>query len=90
VERLAYEQLSDEMDQHDVVASYNLDYDSVSCPGDGNRDGVVDQRDLDNWTELSQLNGGQSSWYDFNHDGKTDEADQLIIQNNIGNTCSAS
>ena len=83
----AYATLKAEMEQHDAVASYNLDYDTVNCPGDGNRDLVVDQRDLDNWQELSLLNGGQSSWYDFNHDGKTDADDRTIIQNNMGRTC---
>ena len=83
----AYAKLAAEMDQHDAVASYNQAYDSVNCPGDGNRDLVVDAKDLANWEELSRINGGQSSWYDFNHDGKTDEADRLIIRNNMGRTC---
>ncbi|NYT23139.1 sulfatase-like hydrolase/transferase [Alcaligenaceae bacterium] len=86
----AYASLSSEMDRHDAVARYNLEYDSINCPGDGNRDGVVDQKDMDNWLELSRLNGGQSSWYDFNHDGKTDQADRQIIQNNMGQTCRSS
>lgn len=86
----SYTALSAEMAQHDAVASYNQDYDTISCPGDGNHDLVVDQKDQANWQELSQLNGGQSSWYDFNHDGKTDAADQMIIQNNMGRTCSGS
>lgn len=83
----AYAALKSQMDQHDAVADYNWNYDAVNCPGDGNHDGVVDQKDVDNWKELSQLNGGQSSWYDFNHDGKTDAADRQIIQNNMGKTC---
>ncbi|GAA4324251.1 hypothetical protein GCM10023144_05680 [Pigmentiphaga soli] len=83
----AYDRLKAELDKRDEVASYNQNYDSVNCPGDGNRDFVVDQQDLDNWTELSRLNGGQSSWYDFNHDGKTDAADQAIIQQNLGRRC---
>ncbi|TSH89143.1 sulfatase-like hydrolase/transferase [Verticiella sediminum] len=84
----AYARLSSEMDQHDAVASYNLDYDTLHCPGDGNRDMVVDQKDVDNWRELSRLNGGQSSWYDFNHDGRTDAADLAIIEKNLGRSCS--
>jgi hypothetical protein len=83
----AYSLLKSQMDQHDAVADYNWNYDTANCPGDGNHDGVVDQKDLDNWKELSQLNGGQSSWYDFNHDGKTDTTDQQIIQSNMGKTC---
>ncbi|MBX6316868.1 sulfatase-like hydrolase/transferase [Pigmentiphaga sp.] len=87
----AYLKLKAELDERDEVASYYYNYDTVHCPGDGNRDGVVDQQDLDNWAELSQLNKyegvAQSSWYDFNHDGKTDDADRAIIQNNLGKTC---
>jgi len=87
----AYATLKAEMDKRDQVAAYNYGYDILNCPGDGNRDGVVDQKDLDNWTELSQLNlhegVAQSSWYDFNHDGKTDAADRAIIQSNLGKSC---
>jgi len=83
----AYAKLKAEMDKRDEVAAYNQEYDSVTCPGDGNRDFVVDQKDMDNWEELSRLNGGQSSWYDFNHDGNTDAADRAIIQLNMGKTC---
>jgi len=83
----AYARLKSEMDQRDATASYNHEYDSSTCPGDGNRDLVVNQEDLSNWEELSQLNKGQSSWYDFNHDGKTDAADKTIIQSNMGKAC---
>ncbi|MCB5363783.1 sulfatase-like hydrolase/transferase [Pusillimonas sp. CC-YST705] len=90
----AYDKLKAEMDTRDQVARYNYLYDTVHCPGDGNRDGVVDQTDLANWTELSQLNlyegVAQSSWYDFNHDGKTDATDRAIIEKNMGKTCSLS
>ena len=75
------------MEQHDAVAQYNQHYDTVNCPGDGNHDLLVDPQDVDNWRELSRLNNGQSSWYDFNHDGKTDDADLAIIQANMGRTC---
>lgn len=89
----AYLVLKSEMDERDQVASFNYHYDTLHCPGDGNRDGLVDQKDLDNWAELSQLNlyngVAQSSWYDFNHDGKTDAADQAIIQANLGKTCAS-
>lgn len=87
----AYAVLKAELDQRDQVAKLNQTYDTTYCPGDGNRDGVVDQTDLDNWTELSQLNlnqgVAQSSWYDFNHDGKTDSTDRAIIEANLGRTC---
>lgn len=87
----AHGPLSAELDRRDAVAAYNYSYDKVQCPGDGNRDFKVDQADLDNWAELSQLNPfegvAQSTWYDFNHDGRTDEADKAIILANIGKTC---
>ncbi|PRB84665.1 sulfatase-like hydrolase/transferase [Pseudomonas sp. MYb185] len=54
-----------------------------ACPGDGNRDGVVDQEDIDNYMQLSS-EWGQSSMYDFNHDGLTDAQDLAIIQANLG------
>lgn len=59
----------------------------IDCPGDGNRDGVVDSRDLDNWAYFNTHNGGRSSWYDFNLDGLTDETDRTIIETNRGLNC---
>jgi arylsulfatase A-like enzyme len=85
--RQAYEALSAEMDRRDAAAEWNANYDEKNCPGDGNRDGVVNQADLDHWRELSQLNGGQSSWYDLNHDGRTDQGDQDSIPRHLGQTC---
>lgn len=89
-----YSALKAEMDRRDQVAAYNYKYDTVHCPGDGNRDGVVDQNDLNLWAELSQrnLNNGvaQSSWYDLDHDGKTDGADRTLIQANLGRSCALS
>ena len=70
----AYGVLSAELDRRDAVAAYNYSYDAIQCPGDGNRDFRVDNDDLLNWIELNGLNqlsgAGQSTWYDFNHDGK--------------------
>lgn len=86
-EQWAYARLSAQMDSYDTVAHKNQNYDSVGCPGDGNRDGVVDATDLENWDALSRLNDGQSSWYDFNHDGKTDDADRRIIVQHMGMIC---
>lgn len=90
----AYGTLKAEMDWRDRVAAFNYQYDTLHCPGDGNRDGAVDQKDLDLWTELSQrnLNNGvaQSSWYDLNHDGKTDGADRALIDANLGRSCALS
>ena len=57
------------------------------CPGDGNYDGVVDQRDLDNYDALIASGWNGSSWYDFNFDGVTDDADRAIILANIDSMC---
>lgn len=61
----------------------------VQCPGDGNLDLVVDARDIEGWTRFSRENGGRSSWYDFNFDGLTNEADLEIIHANMGRDCRA-
>jgi len=61
----------------------------IDCPGDGNGDLQVNQQDLEQWAYWSDpaQGGGYSSWYDFNHDGLTDEADRAIIEANLGNDC---
>lgn len=59
----------------------------VQCPGDGNLDLVVDAQDIEGWTRFSRENGGRSSWYDFNHDGLTNEADLAVIHQNMGRDC---
>jgi len=58
-----------------------------ACPGDGNLDRVIDQKDLNEWAVFAQLNGGRSSWFDFNLDGLTDAADRQIIEHNLGLEC---
>lgn len=58
-----------------------------TCPGDGNLDRTINQKDLDDWAVFAQLNGGRSSWYDFNLDGLTDAADRQIIEDNLGLDC---
>lgn len=67
---------------------HTLQASEVACPGDGNLDWKVDQQDIENWKHFSTHNGGHSSWYDFNHDGLTNEADLAIIQENLGKSCS--
>lgn len=67
----------------------NIENSLVDCPGDGNEDGVVDQQDIDNWRYFSTLNEGRSSWYDFDHNGFTNDADLAIIQQNLGKRCVA-
>ena len=59
----------------------------VDCEGDGNLDMVVNQKDVDEWEKFSKINGGASSWYDFNLDGLTNQADYQIILDNFGNHC---
>src|SRR5690606_2921521 len=56
----------------------------ILCPGDGNLDLLVDATDVQNYERFSTQNGGNSSWYDFNHDGLTNEADLAIINQNMG------
>jgi hypothetical protein len=57
------------------------------CPGDGNIDFVVDQKDLDDWSMFAG-SGGLSTVYDLNLDGLTNAADQTIIEQNLGRDCS--
>jgi arylsulfatase A-like enzyme len=69
------------------------------CPGDGNEDGLVNELDINDWSFyvtytggsglMPPWNAGASSWYDFNHDGLTDDADLRIIQRNLGKDCYA-
>lgn len=73
----------------------------ATCPGDGNLDKIVDQKDLDEWARYAatqdlttENGGGQGSWYDFGSesdpdrpDGKTDEFDRRIIEANMGKQC---
>ena len=61
----------------------------IDCPGDGNGDLIVDSNDLDEWAYWAdpEQGGGLSSWYDFNHDGLTDEADKAIIEAHMGTDC---
>ena len=74
----------------------------VACPGDGNMDKVVNQKDLDEWAKFAETTpgfttengGGKGSWYDFggptdssHPDGITDETDKAIIEANLGMQC---
>lgn len=56
------------------------------CPGDGNIDLVVDDRDLADWRFYEQTTG-RSSVYDLDVDGLTNEADEAIILQNLGRDC---
>lgn len=52
-----------------------------------NLDRIVDAKDVIGWIRFAIMNGGKSSWYDFNLDGLTDEADVAIIIQNYGTQC---
>jgi len=56
----------------------------VSCPGDGNLDKRVDRLDFVG----VQTNKGQSSVFDFNVDGVTNDLDLQIVKDNFGAVCS--
>jgi hypothetical protein len=56
------------------------------CPGDGNIDFVVDDQDLDDWRFFSETYG-TSSVYDLDLDSLTNEADESIIEENLGLDC---
>ncbi len=65
-----------------------------SCLGDGNEDKKVNLEDVANWFYFStngvkQTDGSvnTSSWYDFNHDGKTDQVDLATIMKNFDKRC---
>ena len=58
----------------------------IPCPGDGNLDGVVDEKDLEEWAHYAQT-WGLSSVYDLNLDGVTDSLDEAIILENLGRDC---
>jgi arylsulfatase A-like enzyme len=53
------------------------------CPGDGNGDGVVNQRDILDWYQIATV-WGQSSHYDFNYTGFTTYIDKEIIYQHWG------
>ena len=58
-----------------------------SCPGDGNEDKKVNGRDIVDWAFFN-LHNGLSSWYDFNHDGLTNQDDlKNYILPNLGTNC---
>jgi hypothetical protein len=64
------------------------------CKGDGNLDKKVNLQDVANWyfynTHGAKQTDGTistSSWYDFNHDGSTDERDLATIAFHFGRNC---
>jgi hypothetical protein len=65
----------------------NLLNSEPACPGDGNEDKVVNGLDIQSWRTFSELTMGQSSWSDFNLDGKTNGVDFAIILRHLGTKC---
>lgn len=61
------------------------------CPGDGNIDGVVNQKDERDWGKFQAVpvdaDGYNSSWYDFNIDGLTNVVDLDVIRSRLQTTC---
>jgi arylsulfatase A-like enzyme len=58
-----------------------------ACQGDGNEDKRVNLKDVADWT-FFHIHDGESSWYDFNHDGLTNNADlKQYILPNLGKNC---
>lgn len=55
-----------------------------ACTGDGNIDRRVNQLDFDDWSTFVGLG---SSVYDLNFDGQTDDADTVLIRENVGTKC---
>jgi len=64
-----------------------------ACPGDSNRDGVVDADDLSNWRRIA-TEWGLSSVYDFMvgeyYDGLTNDTDGFVIRSNLDKACDKS
>jgi hypothetical protein len=70
-----------------TTAMNNILTSQPPCPGDGNEDLMVNQLDIMDWQFFSMFNGGGSSWYDFNHDGLTNELDETVIEQHLGTNC---
>jgi hypothetical protein len=79
----------EELDNYNslTTAMNNILSSQPPCPGDGNEDLLVNDTDLSNWQFFSMFNGGGSSWYDFNFDGMTDMADEMLIEMHLGMDC---
>ena len=80
--RQAHETLRAKLDS--ILAS------QPACPGDGNKDGVVDEKDLSEWRRIAEK-WGLSSAYDMlvggTRDGLTNAADGQVIEQQMGTVC---
>ena len=75
----------DEQANYDILKTQlnSLLASQIACPGDGDGNGVVDVKDVANYTAIN-ASWGLSSAYDFNFDGVTDAQDLQIINDNMG------
>ena len=64
-----------------ALGAYN--YRGIRGGDNGNGDGTVDEQDIAEHERIA-TDWGESSSYDFNHDGLTDAADRQIIEDNLG------
>lgn len=79
VDQIAYQQLTTEMQR--------MEDSNAPCPGDGNFDGSVDAEDLADLSYWRGVTNGSSTWFDFNLDGLTDDADVATVDANLGTEC---
>ena len=62
----------------------------MPCTGDGNLDGIVDQEDVNQFNYWANVTASNSSWYDFNLDGFTNQNDTpYITQGQFPRKCPA-
>ena len=54
------------------------------CTGDINLDRGVNNLDVQQWSMLEALSGGNSSWADINQDGLTNGVDMNLILQDFG------
>jgi len=74
-----YSSLKTELD--DLLSSHE------DCPGDGNGDGFVNRKDIEDYRRMVKVSKGKSSWYDLDRNGLTDEVDLQTIRSNLGKAC---
>jgi hypothetical protein len=74
-----YSTLKTELDN--LLASHE------DCPGDGNGDGLVNRKDIEDYKRMIKASKGKSSWYDLDRNGLTDEGDLQTIRSNLGKAC---
>ena len=81
-DKVAYDSLAAELERMVSIKAT-----VESCPGDGNFDGEVDQKDIDGYHNWAEKTKHGSTWYDFNLDGVTKHDDLDVINQHFGETC---